>query len=229
MMIFVAVGLVIQPGMTSTGKAAEPARIRVACIGDSITYGFGFTDRERDSYPSKLARLLGKEYDVRNFGVNGATLLKQGTRPYWTQDAYRDALAFRPDAVIIQLGTNDTNLQTWPEHGREFAGDYVALIDSFRKLRADARIFVCLPPPLFRDRGKEYDTDALLSREILLQIKDVARRCQAAVIDVNAAVADKSSMFPDGVHPNAAATDVIAGAVHQAIIQQVAHCSTSGK
>jgi hypothetical protein len=34
--------------------------IKVACIGNSITYGSGIPDRPRDSYPAQLARMLGK-------------------------------------------------------------------------------------------------------------------------------------------------------------------------
>jgi len=217
----VSASLAIDVADTSTAMAADAAPIRVACVGDSITYGFGLADRERDSYPARLADLLGDDYEVRGFGVNGATLLKNGTRPYWTQDACADARAFRPAIVIVQLGTNDTNPQTWPQHGKDFVNDYTALIESFRQLDANAEIFVCLPPPLFRDRGKDYDTDAILSSELLPQIRDVALRSHAKVIDVNAAVADKSALFPDGVHPNAEGARMIAATVHQALIDEL--------
>lgn len=221
-MALVTASLAVEFATISTAMAAEATPIRVACVGDSITYGFGFADRGRDSYPSRLADFLGDGYEVRGFGVNGATLLKKGTRPYWTQDAYHDALAFRPAIVVIQLGTNDTNPQTWPEHGKDFVNDYTALVESFREIDADAEIYVCLPPPLFRDRGKEYDTDAILSREILPQIREVARSCDATVIDANAAVADQAALFPDGVHPNAEGARLIAEAVHQALVGEVA-------
>lgn len=62
--------------------AAAEAPVKVACIGDSITYGLGLEDRDRDSYPAQLQRLLGAEYQVGNFGKSGATLLRHGHRPY---------------------------------------------------------------------------------------------------------------------------------------------------
>src|SRR5690242_3130681 len=40
---------------------SEP--IRVACVGDSITYGYGIKDREYESYPAQLAELLGKKWE----------------------------------------------------------------------------------------------------------------------------------------------------------------------
>ena len=35
--------------------------IRVACVGDSITYGSGIKFRSRDSYPAQLGRMLGEK------------------------------------------------------------------------------------------------------------------------------------------------------------------------
>jgi lysophospholipase L1-like esterase len=69
---------------------------RVAAVGDSITWGSGLADRERDSYPAHLGRMLGDQHEVRNFGVNGTTLLRKGDRPYWTTSAFDAAKAFAP-------------------------------------------------------------------------------------------------------------------------------------
>lgn len=55
-------------------------RIKVACVGNSITYGTGLSDRATQSYPVKLQKLLGERYEVENFGKPGATLLNQGHR-----------------------------------------------------------------------------------------------------------------------------------------------------
>lgn len=82
--------------------------IKVACIGNSITYGSGIPDRPRDSYPSQLARMLGEKWEVRNFGVGGRTLLKKGDFPFWKEEAYSQAKAFLPDVVIIKLGEENT-------------------------------------------------------------------------------------------------------------------------
>lgn len=81
--------------------------IRIACVGDSITYGAGIEERAKNSYPAQLQNLLGDRYQVENFGVSGRTLLKQGDKPYWDEPAYQNALKLKPDMVIIKLGTND--------------------------------------------------------------------------------------------------------------------------
>jgi len=59
--------------------------VKIACVGDSITEGSGLTSPATQSYPARLQRLLGTNYNVRNFGVSGRTLLKQGDFPYWKE------------------------------------------------------------------------------------------------------------------------------------------------
>jgi lysophospholipase L1-like esterase len=109
--------------------------IRVACIGDSITFGSGIKFRSRDSYPAQLGRMLGNEWQVRNFGVSGATMLKNGDKPYWEQQALGDALAYNPHVVVIKLGTNDTKPQNW-KYKDEFISDYADMIGHFKRLSA---------------------------------------------------------------------------------------------
>ena len=69
--------------MAVSACGSEPKR--VACVGDSITYGSGIKGRETKSYPAQLAGMLGEDYVVKNFGVSGATMLKKGDKPYWKQ------------------------------------------------------------------------------------------------------------------------------------------------
>lgn len=115
---------------TLCGAAQEP--IKVACIGNSITYGACLDDREHDAYPAQLQRMLGNSYEVGNFGKSGATLLLRGHRPYMQQEEYRQAVNFNPDIAVIHLGINDTDPRDWPNYRDDFVGDYLTLIDSLR-------------------------------------------------------------------------------------------------
>lgn len=90
-------------------------KIRVACVGNSVTYGAGIENREIFAYPAQLQELLGDPYEVENFGRNGATLLSRGHRPYIQQEEFTKALEFQPDLVIIHLGLNTIPI---PETGR---------------------------------------------------------------------------------------------------------------
>ena len=85
------------------------AKVKVACVGNSITYGATIPDRERDSYPSQLARMLGPDYEVGNFGRSGATLMKRGHHPYNATKECADAKNFAYDIAVIHLGVNDTD------------------------------------------------------------------------------------------------------------------------
>src|SRR5690606_30303184 len=98
--------------------------IKVASIGNSVTYGAGILDRENSSYPSQLQKMLGTNYLVGNFGRNGATLLKKGHNPYYKTDEFQRAMDFNADMAIIHLGLNDTDPRNWPNYRDEFEGDY---------------------------------------------------------------------------------------------------------
>ena len=73
--------------------------VRVACIGDSVTYGMTLEDRETESYPAQLQQMLGAGYQVATFGRNGATLLRQGHRPYMEQEEYQIIL-YEPEEQL---------------------------------------------------------------------------------------------------------------------------------
>jgi len=114
--------------------------VKLACIGDSITYGSGIKQRTKNHYPAQLGHWLGDKWRVRNFGVSGATLLRDGDKPYPKQKLYEQALKWQPDIAVIMLGTNDSKLQNWGEHANAFVCDYQTLIESFRDTNTDMRI-----------------------------------------------------------------------------------------
>ena len=84
---------------------------RVACVGDSITYGCFVPGQPWNSYPRQLGRMLGRGYCVGNFGYTNRTALKSGDYPYTAEKLYRRSLAFQPELVLLMLGTNDTKAE----------------------------------------------------------------------------------------------------------------------
>jgi len=177
-----------------------PETIRVACVGDSITYGSGIKFRSRDSYPAQLGRMLGEKWQVRNFGVGGATMLKNGDKPYWQQQAFADVLAYNPNVVIIKLGTNDTKPQNW-KFKDEFVSDYVDMIDQFADLPAEPRIWICNPVPAYPERWGI--SDERIKNEVIPLTGKVARKCDVPAIDLYEPLSGKPELFPDLIHPNA--------------------------
>lgn len=189
--------------------SAEP--IKVACVGDSITAGYG-VERGK-SYPSQLQALLGDGYTVGNFGVSGRTLLSKGDKPYINEKAYQEALAMKPDIVIIMLGTNDTKPQNW-KFQKEFEADYKALVESFKRLDSKPKVFLCRPSPGPDKPGNIYEGDL---RKVRSRIDKLASSLGCKVIDMNAALAGKKGMLSDTVHPNAAGAAELAKAAAKAI------------
>jgi lysophospholipase L1-like esterase len=188
--------------------------IRVACIGDSITFGAGVENRNVNHYPLVLNKLLGDKYVVKNFGVSGATLLKQGDKPYWNLKEFKDAGDFNPNLIVIKLGTNDTKPQNW-KNGAEFAGDLAAMVDHFAALPAKPKIFLCLPVPVYETKWGINEKD--LTAGVIPAIKKVAEEKKLPTIDLYAALTNHPEMFPDKIHPNAAGAELLAKTVAGAI------------
>ncbi|HCF95096.1 MAG: GDSL-type esterase/lipase family protein [Verrucomicrobiota bacterium] len=206
-------------GCASTDQPLEVARydhvIRVACVGDSITFGDGIEERGTNSYPAQLGALLGDDFDVRNFGVSGATLLKKGDLPYWDVDAFRAVQAFEPDIIIIKLGTNDTKPQNW-EFADEFVNDYAALIDLFQSLPSSPRIWLCNPVPVYEERWGI--REEILVQEVMPKIAEVAKAKGLPVIDMYTALSGMPDAFPDKIHPNADGAGIMAKTVVQTLL-----------
>lgn len=196
-------------------QGAEPGSfIRVACVGDSITFGAGVEDRIENNYPRVLGKLLGERYQVGNFGVNGATLLKKGDKPYWGLPAFKRVTEFEPHLVVIKLGTNDSKPQNWKFQG-DYGNDLRALVDHFRSLPSKPRIWLCKPVPVARTRWGI--SEKTVKGEVIPIIEEVARDRKLPIIDLFAALDKHRDLFPDGVHPNAAGARIIAETVHAAL------------
>lgn len=191
--------------------------IKVACVGDSITFGSGIANRDVNSYPAQLGRMLGEKWEVRNFGVGGATLLKKGDKPYWTTGAIDNAMKFRPDVVIIKLGTNDTKPQNW-QHKRQFAGDYLDMITKFRTANKDVRIWLCLPVPAFPERWGI--RDSVIKDELVPIIQQLANQENLPTVDLYKALTDRADLFPDKIHPNTEGASIMAFEIYKALVKK---------
>jgi sialate O-acetylesterase len=191
--------------------------IKVACVGNSITYGYGIENREQNSYPSVLQRLLGKGYKVGNFGHSGATLLSKGHRPYIQQEEYQKALAFAGDIVVIHLGINDTDPRNWPNHRNDFVKDYLTLISSFKKANPKARIVIARMSPLSHRHPRFESGTRDWHAEIQQAIALIAQQTNAQLIDFHEPLYHFPQMLPDAVHPNTQGAAILAQVVFGAI------------
>lgn len=188
---------------------------KVACIGNSVTFGAGMKDREQNSYPAQLQKLLGRGFEVSNFGFSGATLLQQGHRPYNKTQPYQDAIAFKPDIAIIHLGLNDTDPRNWPNYKDEFTADYYRFIDTLRAVNPKVRVLVCRLTPIFsgHPRFKSGTRDWYWQIQDLLPV--IARARSVELVDLYGALHNRPDLFPDALHPTAEGAGIIAQTLYR--------------
>ena len=178
-------------------QTPQPGAKRVACIGNSITDGFGIDMAGAYGYPAQLQTLLGNGYWVKNFGVSSRTMLNKGDYPYMNEPAWKDALAFKPDIVIIKLGTNDSKPENW-QYGKDFKHDLQQMVDALKP----AKIYLCTPIPAFKSTWNISD-EVIVNNIIPIQQK-VAKEKGVQIIDLHTLYAnDGDKMLDDGIHPDA--------------------------
>ena len=181
--------------------------IRVACIGDSITRGSGYSD--------KLQNSLGANYSVRNFGFDSTTVLLNTDTPYMHQVEFNRSKYFLPDIAVVMLGTNDARTDYFKSID-SFVSDYLQLIDELQALESEPEIFLVKPPPLF-DNIFSLENENLVEG-IIPRIEQIANDKGLEVIDIYSALENHPEYFPDGVHPNSEGATIIANKVYEAII-----------
>lgn len=218
---------VLALGALAVGAAEK---VRVACIGDSITFGYGIADRDADSYPAQLQKLLdAKEagaYEVRNFGNSGRGIYldsmrgneKRGYR--WMKE-HRDALAFKPDIVICNLGINDNG-----EYIKEYSGgrtrgqfvkEYMELLADYKRANKATKFFIWTKlSPLTEGQRFHRSPEPFLMQA---DLEEVARRCKATGIDMQEPFRDVMDQIfaKDKIHPNEAGAKIIAETTFKAL------------
>ena len=191
--------------------------VRVACIGNSITDGMGIDMSESFGYPARLQTLLGKEYRVKNFGVSATTLLRKGNLPYVEKLAWKEALAFLPNKVVLMLGTNDSKSRNW-QYKDDFKTDLQAMVDTLKSLPSKPQIYLAYPlkaPSVIKSDMSI--NGRVIAEEIIPILNKVAKKNKLRVINLRDALDKKALMNADGVHPNAKGALVMAQEVAKAI------------
>ncbi len=194
---------------------AARAEIKVACVGNSITEGYGLDSDE--NYPARLQEMLGDSFSIGNFGEASCCVIKNGLEPYWETSDFRSVFSFNPDIVIILLGTVDTKDANW-NHKDDFYDDYAALVDTFATIESVERFFLCLPPPISQTLNTM--DDHTLITELIPIIEQVAADKGHTVVNVYDAMDDYPDYYNDGVHPDSRGAHLIATTIYEAILEE---------
>ena len=212
----------------SLAGAAE--KTKVACIGDSITYGHGLADRANESYPAQLQKLLDEfepgKYEVRNFGNSGRGIYLDSMRGsekrgFRYMPEHKAALEWKPDIVICNLGINDCG-----EYIKEYTGgrergqfkrEYLKLLMDYRRANDEAKIFIWAKLSPLAEGQKFYRSP----EPFLMQadLEAVAKKMNAVGLDMQEPLREKmDEIFArDKIHPNAEGARIIAETTFRAI------------
>ena len=226
LIVLCLLALIILCGYTNIRFPAKPkeGKQRVACVGDSITYGCTLPLFFLRRYPAVLQKLLGSDIQVAAFGVNDRTLQSTGNKPYRKEKAFLQSKDYLPDSVIILLGTNDSKDYNWISE-KAFMQQYKELISEYQALSSHPRILICTPPCAFLPINRFFyiTNDAKLDRIPVIAdlIRIVAEETGVDLVDLYALTEGKRNLFGfDGLHPSTAGAKVIAEAVFKKIARE---------
>ena len=219
--------------VTLRSPSYEPgSEIRVACVGDSITYGQGAS--WGNTYPDKLQSLLGGGYVVTNFGYPGAAILPQNelqswTYSYWNLSNYTDSISYQADIVLIMFGTNDAHYLNWGTTygvagtGKQalFKTKYSELINAYRQANPNAKIVIAKPPKMYdldSGNGAHYTARGLnVEYAVNPVIDQLAAEKGCTVADILTPTTNRRDDILDGVHWKDSGYAIIANAFYQVV------------
>lgn len=189
---------------------------RIACVGDSITWGFTIVNRRKYSYPALLQQRLGADYEVRNFGQNDAAARFDADTPYVKKRVFQESLDWNPDIVLLMLGSNDTKKRNWdPEI---FRRDYKRIVESYLKLPSQPRVILIAPIQIFQPMhipllGLYTET---MENGVRPAIREIAAEMGLELVDMVNLFTDSKYMM-DGVHPQREGARMLEEAIYSGI------------
>ena len=169
--------------ITISGGTRE--KVKVACIGDSLTAGHTWSN---EAYPVYLQEYLGNErFTIRNFGINGVSITGYGgswdnpNERYILKQEYTDSKNYQPDVIVMCLGTNDgTN---WSSAEATFVDYYHTLIDGYKEALPDAQWVFMVSPPCKEPNAYNINNEAMREHVNPVQ-RDIAEEYGFAMIDL---------------------------------------------
>ena len=201
----------------------KEGQIKVALVGDSVTYGHSIKNWPKNNYPALLSENLGDKYCVKSYGVSGSTVQPDGDQPYNKTKAYTWSHEYEADIIVLMLGSNDSKPENW-KGAEKFREEYQKLLDSYKQAENEPTILICTPPTAYYPEGvteglSNYDIQPAIIEDIAEIVKDIAKENNCMLINVNDLTDDRRDLFGnDNVHPNNKGAQAIASIVYKFII-----------
>jgi len=186
-----------KPSTTTTTHKDKP---KIIAFGDSLTAGFGLSERE--SYPYLLQQKLdadGYEYEVINAGVSGDTTQGGLERIDWSLD--QESV----EILILALGGNDLLRGVPPSQVKS------NLAEIIKKAKAKGiKVLLCgmLAPPIM---GPEYQQEF---NRLYPELADEYKVAYMPFILEGVALRKELNQA-DGIHPNVEGTKIMAENIYR--------------
>ena len=201
----------------------KDGQIKVALVGDSVTYGHSIKNWPKNNYPTLLSDMLGDDYCVMSFGVSGSTVQPDGDQPYDLTKAYLWSHKYEADIIVLMLGSNDSKPENW-KGAEKFKEEYLSFYDSYTSALTPAKMILCTPPTAYYPDGiteglSNYDIQPDIIEDIADIVREVADEKGCSLIEINDLTENRRDLFgKDNVHPNNDGAKAIAEAVYEYII-----------
>ena len=201
----------------------QDGQIKVALVGDSVTYGHSIKNWPKNNYPALLSKALGEKYCVKSYGVSGSTVQPDGDQPYNITKAYTWSHEFEADILVLMLGSNDSKPENW-KGAEKFKEEYLKLLSTYINVENQPTVILCTPPTAYYPEGvteglSNYDIQPDIVEEIADIVKEVATELDYYLININDLTENRRDLFgKDNVHPNNDGASEIANAVYKFII-----------
>jgi len=213
------------PPAADAAKPPPPRKgpLKIVCLGDSITQGFGLVDANGKQamnalgYPAKLGTLLGPQAVAHSVGAGGTSYFRKAPFPY-EKAAWKGYVElWKPDVVLLAFGTNCSNDNSWPKLHDQYPDDVRWLIGEVRKISPGVEIYICLPPPAYSNL---YGINEKSIREgVIPALKKIAEEDKLNTIDFHTALSNHPELFPDTIHPNEEGMRVMARTIAERLYE----------
>lgn len=170
----------------------------ILCAGDSLT------ERAYPRHLGRIARAAGLRVRVLNYGRSGFT---SGEYLGFLRKKNGLLAAERPDAILLQLGTNDVRVDGDKTSTPDFERNMNAILDILQDFRSRAGrapvILLAAVPPVPEDAGFPFSAESSrrVREEINPLLKRIAGKRAIPFVD-NYSLFIRSPRLLPGIHPS---------------------------
>ncbi len=186
---------------------------KIACVGDSLTYGYGLFNRNRDSYPSQTDAFLPSHWEIRNYGINGACATA-GHPDFYLNNPVEELAAWDADIIILMLGSNDSKDSIWNSRDSYIKG-MGRILNRIKGI--NTRVVLMTPPPchlnLFGISNER------IQNEVIPALRQFAGSEGYRLLETGELFRDEEGIYLDNIHMNSKGYGILSFLVAETLLE----------